>query len=165
MIGHLARLGRIAVLLLITSALPAQGSMWPTWQLRGLDGTEVSLASLRGDITLVHRWATWCGLCLDELQTLDRLRQRVRAEGLPVAFVMVAPESRATITRFVARRPLALPWYVEAGAEPAVLTATALPTTFLLDRAGRVLLIRRGATDWDTAAVLDWLRAAVSSPR
>jgi peroxiredoxin len=127
------------------------------WRLRALDGGVTTLGALRGRPVVLNFWATWCPPCVAELGSLQALHDSLAAEGLAV--VLVSPESPATVRRFLARRGVTAPAFIEAEPVPAALGVRALPTTVVLDRQGRVALVRRGAAEWDTPAVRTWLRA------
>ena len=127
------------------------------WRLRSLDGDVVTLGAMRGRPVVLNFWATWCPPCVAELPTLQALHDSLAAEGVIVA--LVSPERPATVRPVLARRGVSAPAFVEAAPVPASLGVRALPTTVVLDAAGRVLLVRRGAADWDTPAVRAWLRA------
>ena len=127
------------------------------WRLRSLDGDVVTLGALRGRPVVLNFWATWCPPCVAELRSLQALHDSLAAEGVTVA--LVSPERPATVRPVLARRGVSAPAFVEAEPVPASLGVRALPTTVVLDAEGRVVLVRRGAADWDTPAVRAWLRA------
>ena len=127
------------------------------WRLRSLDGGVVTLGAMRGRPVVLNFWATWCPPCVAELRTLQALHDSLAAEGVVVA--LVSPERPTTVQPVLARRGVSAPAFVEAEPVPASLGVRALPTTVVLDAAGRVVLVRRGAADWDTPAVRAWLRA------
>lgn len=127
------------------------------WTLRTLDGEAVSLERYRGRPLFLNVWATWCAPCLAELESIQRLAARAEAGG--VAFLLVSPEEPEVVDRFRRRFRLSLPVLVEGTRMPAGWRLRALPTTWIVDAAGRIMLRHQGAADWDRAEVAALLRA------
>ncbi len=129
------------------------------WTFRALDGAPVTLEVFRGRLIVLTAWATWCEPCVAEMQSLQALRASVRDSS--VAFVLLSPEREEPVRRFLARRAVTLPAYLEWSKAPAVFGFSAVPMTWIIDPSGRVVLRHRGARRWDTPAVralLDSLR-------
>ena len=55
------------------------------------DGTSQVLSHYRGKVVVLNIWATWCGICIDEMPTLDRLQRQYGKDGLVV--IAVSDES------------------------------------------------------------------------
>lgn len=161
------RLHLAALLMGLAAALPAAAQAQVEaqrrrpadleWRLRTLAGEPLRLGDVSGRPIVLNVWATWCKPCVAELRSLQALHDSLAAEG--IAFALVSPEPPSVVRRFVQRRKIALPVYVEDGPLPAVFGMRAVPTTWLIDRDGRIAATRRGAADWDTAGVRALLRA------
>ncbi|MCC7053947.1 MAG: TlpA family protein disulfide reductase [Gemmatimonadaceae bacterium] len=143
-------------------AVPAEsGSGALSWQLLTPDGRPASLAGLRGRVIVVNSWATWCEPCVAELASFRALRRAIPDSGL--AFAMIAPQRAAPVQAFVRRRAPGLPVYLEAAPPPAVYGFEMVPTTWIIDRSGRIVERHRGAADWNTAPVRARLRALLAA--
>lgn len=160
-----ARLSTAALSALVLLAGPAAGPAAgqqppddpaPRWRLADLEGREVAFEDLVGAPVVLNFWATWCAPCVAELRSLEALARSLAGED--VRFVVVSPQERGAVADWVARRGYALPFYVEATRIPAAFGLEAVPTTWLLDRDGRVVLHHRGAADWDRDEVRALLR-------
>lgn len=146
---------------------PPAGSAVFDWQLFALNGERLTLQTFRGRVLVINHWATWCTPCLEELPSLSALRAAV--PDTSVAFLLVTPQSRLPVTEFVRRRGITLPVYLEATPVPRIFGFEAVPTTWVLDRSGAIVLKRRGAMRWDTPEMIALLRtllaeAAVDRP-
>ena len=107
--------------------------------IRDLDGRTISFASLRGKVTLVNFWATWCGPCRAEIPDLVALQQKYRdqLQILGISEDEVSPETvRQFAAKFNVNYPVAM---VTPELEKLFGNVSALPTTFVIDREGRVV--------------------------
>ena len=111
----------------------------PAYAFVGLDGDTLSAETLRGRVVLVNFWATWCTPCRVEMPALERMQQRHGAEGLVVLGLAVDRASTANVRAFVRARGVTYP-IAHVGPEAEVLFGgvRGYPTSFLLDRQGRI---------------------------
>jgi cytochrome c biogenesis protein CcmG/thiol:disulfide interchange protein DsbE len=111
----------------------------PQFRYTSLDGVELSADSLRGKVVLVNFWATWCTPCRVEMPALDRMHRRHAAEGFVVVGLAMDRASTAQVRAFVEERGVHYPIaHVGPEAELAFGGVRGYPTSFLLDRTGRV---------------------------
>lgn len=124
------------------------GSAAPTTSFSGPDDTPVTLAAFRGKPLLVNLWATWCGPCVAEMPTLDKLAGE---SGGRMKVIAVAQDLQGA--------EIVDPWFQKAGLkslqpyldpENGLLDAanSALPTSILYDAQGREVWRVIGAIDW-----------------
>ena len=132
------------------------------WSVQSLRGVTQTLEPFRGRVMIINAWATWCEPCVAELRSFAALRALVPDTSL--MFVLVAAQRREPVVEFVRRRRLTLPVYLEATPAPAGYRFDAVPTTWIIDRAGRIAWQHRGAMRWDTEAVRTLLTALLGVP-
>lgn len=136
------------------------GHMAPAFAATTLGGDTVSVASLRGKVVLVNAWATWCVPCRDEMPALERLYRTYRSKGLVVLAVnqdemptIGGPTTgylTGEVRGFVADMRLSFPVLLDPSNRLRdTYGYVGLPTTFLLDRDGRVVQKVLGAKEWD----------------
>lgn len=132
---------------------PWNGPLLPQFELEALSGGHVALGSNRGDVTLVHFFASWCEPCRQELPALDRFAARHKLQGLRVLAIDVG-EAEPAVRRFLALRPVTIPVLLDTGRKVTkAWDISTLPTTFMLDETltpGRVAI---GDVDWDDPVV------------
>lgn len=133
-----------------------------SWTLLSLSGERTTLDAFRGRVLVINSWATWCEPCVAELRTFQALRAAIPDSALQ--FVLVASQRREPVAQFVRRRRLQLPVFLEASAAPTVYAFEAVPTTWIIDRSGRIVFRHRGAMRWDTPAVQAFVRELLDSP-
>jgi cytochrome c biogenesis protein CcmG/thiol:disulfide interchange protein DsbE len=117
----------------------------PAINLTDLNGNPWNLDGQRGSVVLVNFWASWCPPCREETPGLVRLANDYRGKGVAVAGISLdeggAPAARRFVREFEVSYPILLP-------DPAFGMANSiqsLPTTFLIDRHGRLAKTYIGA--------------------
>jgi peroxiredoxin len=105
-------------------------------QWRDLRGEIVRLSAYRGKVVLLTYWTTTCGQCASEMAWFNEFQQRYRELGLEVVGVSVDQGGVESAKAFVTSRPI--DYQVVVGDRNAGLTVRSIPTTFILDRDGRV---------------------------
>lgn len=111
----------------------------PGFTVQTLDGATVRTTDLKGKVLIVNFWATWCPPCRAEIPDLVALQEKYkdRLVVLGISMDETAPEEvRAFARTHQINYPVAM-------ATPAILTAypnmSSLPTSFIVDREGRVV--------------------------
>jgi thiol-disulfide isomerase/thioredoxin len=127
----------------------------PPLALPDLDGRTVDLGAHGGRVVLVNFWATWCPPCVEEIPSLDRLRERLAPRGFEVLAVDVG-EPRDQVKAFLEERPVRFPVLLDPMGETFKRwKAYAFPTSLLLDRRHRVRYSVYGAFVWDSPEVIE----------
>lgn len=131
------------------------------WTLRPLDGEEVELEMFRGEVLFINLWASWCTPCIREMATIERLQHRLA--DTDVRFLIVAAEGERPVRRFMRRYSYDLPIYLEIDRMPSSFGLHGLPTTWVVDRHGRIVLLRHGEAVWDTDEVEAFIRSVAQT--
>jgi peroxiredoxin len=124
------------------------------------------LADLRGKVVLVNFWATWCPPCRKELPSMERLWRLLKGEGFVVLGVIV-DESSDEIYAFTAAMdtPPTFPLLLDEGARVAQSwPVKGLPTTFVVDKKGRIAFAAVGGREFDNPVIVDQIRALLREP-
>ncbi len=115
----------------------------PDLRLPTLDGGDWSLPDHRGKVVLLNYWASWCPPCREETPGLVRVADAFHGKGLEVAGIAIDDNLEA-VRRFSRQYrvsyPLLLPRDDSAGS-----AIESLPTTYLIDRQGRLAKVFVGA--------------------
>lgn len=120
------------------------------WPLLLLDGQPVDFSSSSGKVIVLNSWATWCPPCLAEMPSLQSLYNDY---GNKVDFYFVSTEEASVLQQFLTRKNYSFPVYIETTAAPAVLQSSALPTTFVISKTGKIVMKETGAADWNSNKV------------
>lgn len=134
------------------------------YQLTSLDGAATTLAAYRGQVLVVNFWATWCQPCRKELPMMDGWNTAWAGRGARVVAISIDGDARHA-RRFVADEKLSLT-VLHDGPDGLAreLDLSAIPSTFLLDRDGRVVTVIRGSAAGDLAALRRRVEAMLNTP-
>ena len=125
-------------------------------KLKALNGTTITLNSLRGRPVFFNLWETSCIPCVQELPSIKKLAAAMRDQ--PLSVVLLAFEDEARVRAFVGSER-DLPVYVsDERAIPPTLHGRGVPQTFILDRNGEVAFHHAGAADWNSDDVRTYLQ-------
>lgn len=130
----------------------------PEIELEGLDGKKSKLSDLKGKAVLLNFWATWCPPCRLEIPSIAALGKALKGEAFEIAAVSVG-EERKTVADFVAQEKLSFPVYLDrSGKLGAEFGARSIPTTYILDREGRIVAGYVGSRQYDGPETVEALK-------
>jgi peroxiredoxin len=119
-------------------------------QLKDIFGNTVSLSDYRGNVVFLNFWATWCPPCVIEMPSMQKLHRWFKDKN----FVMVAINSQETDARvksFFDKYKLSFTALLDSSGE-TWFDVNAFPTTFVLDKQGRIIGRALGPREWDSQA-------------
>jgi peroxiredoxin len=121
-------------------------------QLKDVYGNTVRLSDFRGKVVFLNFWATWCAACVVEMPSMEKLHRRLKDKD----FVMVAinlQESDAQVKAFFEKMKLSFTALLDSNGEVATgFAVNALPTSFVLDKQGRIVGAAIGPREWNSRA-------------
>jgi cytochrome c biogenesis protein CcmG/thiol:disulfide interchange protein DsbE len=114
----------------------------------GADGARKALADYKGKVVVLNFWASWCPPCNDEAPLLEHAQRRLAADGAGTVLGATYNDTPAKSLAFVRKYGLTFPNVRDVGTNLAHAYGTRdLPETFVIDGAGKVVAISRGAID------------------
>jgi len=127
-----------------------------------LDGGSMDLRQLRGRVVLVNFWATWCPPCRKEMPSMNRLNQLM--QGHPFAILGVnAGESAEAVHAFLMQTSVNFPILLdEEGTSLKPWQAFVFPTSYVVDKQGRVRLGLVGSIEWDAPETVARIEALLA---
>jgi thiol-disulfide isomerase/thioredoxin len=156
----------LAVCPLVCGGTPGEvpiGGVLHDAMLQGLNGPSRRLGEYRGRPLLINVWASWCGPCIEEMASLERLAWRedrvafsligISTDDYPDKALGFLNRSNATIRHFIDHdRQM-----------ENMLGASTIPLTVLVDAKGRVVDKIYGARQWDSAESMRIIARAFGS--
>ena len=133
----------------------------PALRLADLQGQIVDLARMRGRVVLINFWATWCPPCRKEFPSLGRVRALFTPETFEVLAVNVEEEAE-TVKAFAGTA--AFPVLLDAESRVVMSwPVKGLPTSFLVDRQGRLAYRLTGEQEFDDPSIVQAIRRLQAS--
>lgn len=125
-------------------------------------GNKVSLEDLKGKVVFINFWATWCGPCIAEMPSIQKLHNKFKDNNEIVFVLLEAEGNKAKATKFMESRKLNLPLYYPVGRPPAEFFRGSLPTTVILDKQGNIAHITEGMADYSGQDIVDFLNQVIA---
>jgi thiol-disulfide isomerase/thioredoxin len=117
------------------------------WTLTSLDGREMVFGDFKGKVIFLNFWATWCGPCIEEMPSVQRLYDSLQVTG--TEFLLVSNEPLEKLRSYARENRFTVPIYHTTDRVPAVFPVAAVPTTFILNREGTIMFNHIGGAQWD----------------
>ncbi len=118
--------------------------------LQDMQGNPRAASELKGKVVFVNLWATWCGPCRVEMPSIQKLYEEV-GQHPSIAFVILSidrSEDKEKVRAYIAKKGFTFPVYMPLGYLTEQLNVPSIPTTFIIDKAGRVVQKEVGTTDF-----------------
>jgi cytochrome c biogenesis protein CcmG/thiol:disulfide interchange protein DsbE len=117
----------------------------PNFALKDTDGRTVQLADYRGKVVLLNFWATWCGPCKIEIPWFTEFERRHKDRGFAVVGISMDDEGWDAVKPFISEYRINYRVLMGNGRVAELYGGVeALPTTFFIDREGRIAMIHEG---------------------
>jgi thiol-disulfide isomerase/thioredoxin len=144
---------KLKILVLSPSAMDEddQTQLQPfNYKVKNLNGASNVVKIGKGRVTFVSYWATWCPPCIAELPSIQKLYVDY---GDKMDFILLTNEDPAVVRRFVEKKGYELPVYSPIMETPEALYETSIPTNYIIDAKGRIIVKETGAVDWDSPKI------------
>lgn len=150
LIGACVALGAVAK----TPGEVAIGETLRDAPMQGLSGTTQKLSEFRGKPLIINVWASWCGPCLQEMGSLERLQQTYGGKQFNI--IGISTDDYWTNAKgFLQKTRISFPNFIDNRLFlENMLGADRLPLTLLIDAKGKVLAKVYGAQAWDSPEAL-----------
>ena len=123
--------------------------------LEDLEGNTQTLLDWKGKPIFLNFWATWCPPCIAEMPDINKLYQLVNKE---VHFAIISvDEDREKAKKFAKRKDFDFPIYFIKSRLPQVYKSTIIPTTYVIDTQGHIVITQRGMAKYSSHDFINYL--------
>ncbi|MFQ5330407.1 MAG: TlpA disulfide reductase family protein [Thermodesulfobacteriota bacterium] len=124
----------------------------PAFTLTDVDGRERSLDDFKGKVILLNFWATWCAPCRDELPAMEALWRRFEGKGFTIVAVAGDRGKMHRVGEFCKMNDVTFTVFLDpTGKVRKEYEVSALPTSYLIGRDGKIVGKIMGAREWDSS--------------
>ena len=122
-----------------------------------LEGNEFSLRNFENKVLFINYWATWCNPCLAEMPSMAELYNQYK-ENNNIVFLYLSKEDADTIIDYIPKDDSLgqLPIY-KVVTDDDLFSTRGIPTTFIVNRNGEIVIKDVGSAVWNDLSVVDYL--------
>ena len=111
----------------------------PVWTLSDVNGNPVSSESFKGKVVVVDFWTTWCPPCREEIPHYVEMQKQLGPEGLVIVGISLDARGPSVVKPFMEKFGINYTVVMDDGeVSEAFGGIEAIPTTFVIDRQGRI---------------------------
>ncbi len=126
----------------------------PGFSLQDLNGKKFGLNQFKGKVILLNFWATWCSPCKEEMPHMEALYQQFKEKNFVLLAISVDYEGIKPIKEFINKYQYTFPVLLDPKCETLDLfEVKGIPTTFLIDKKGKMVGKAIGPRDWRSPEV------------
>ncbi len=120
----------------------AEGSRFPDFSEKDLEGKPLSIANYKGKVVLLDFWATWCGPCVHELPNVLKTYEAHHKQGFEIIGISL-DKDRQKLTTFAKDKKMTWQQYFDGLGWQNKLAVkygvNSIPATYLLDGQGTII--------------------------
>lgn len=161
------RLNILLTLLLLWAGSPAVavqgGQVAPDCPSIFINDTEqIKLSDFRGKVLLIDFWATWCPPCLKSMPFFNSLHNQLQPQGLEIVAINVDEDTQLA-RQFLKKYPVDYKMgFDPEGNCPSIYNVKAMPSSYLIDKAGKIYHIHLGYRDGDQEEIRQKITALLA---
>ncbi|MET2985064.1 TlpA family protein disulfide reductase [Aureibaculum conchae] len=111
---------------------------------------DINLESLKGKVVFINYWATWCPPCIAEMPMINSLYGDYKNK---MVFLFITTDSKGKVEKFYTKNDYDFPTYNQLSKPPKQIEVSTIPTTFILDKNGKIALSEYTAANWNSEKV------------
>ncbi len=119
--------------------------------IRDLAGNKIKFDQFKGKVVFLNLWATWCEPCRAEMADIQKLYDKI--ENNNVVFVMLSideDKNKTKVDNYIHNKNFSFPVFMPSGYLPEQLQVPSIPTTFVISKDGKIIMMEVGTKNYDT---------------
>lgn len=120
------------------------------WVLQSDVNTNLNFNDTTGKVVFINFWATWCPPCIAEMPSIQELYNDYNDK---VVFLFVTNDDFETVKNFKTKKGFDFKVYQPLNEVPDALKTRSIPRTFIINKAGKIVVDESGAVDWNSKTV------------
>ena len=123
--------------------------------LKDLSNNTHSLSQYKGKVVLLNFWASWCPPCVHEMPSMSQLSAKFKNKPFSILALNLG-ESSQSMQKFINKYHIKFPILLDPGKSQAKKwNVYAFPTSFIIDKKGKIRYSIAGGFDWNTQEAID----------
>jgi peroxiredoxin len=129
--------------------------------LENLEGQKINLSDYKGKVVFLNFWTTWSLPCRSQMLSMEQLYQQLKDKDFIVLAVDLR-ESQSIVKGFVQDKNLHFPILLDSkGSTGNTCNIWVIPTTFILNKDGKIIAKNIGAKNWATKESINLIEALI----
>ncbi|MBU6154369.1 MAG: TlpA family protein disulfide reductase [Bdellovibrionales bacterium] len=142
-----------------------EGAVLPDLELTRMDGGTVRLGDLNHKVMLINFWATWCEACIEEMPSLNALREKFSPKGFEILGVNVDENPHPVATTAAVKLGMKFPLFSDPKGELGeIFDIHAIPLSLIISRSRKVLMVEPGGRDWNNEEIHQLMEKWLGEP-
>ena len=137
------------------------GEIPADFDIKSNHGGNIKLSSLKGKIVYLDFWASWCVSCAHSIPWLSELQKKLGDDKFQVLAVNLDEKSEIADAFLAKKQAELLVGYDPEGAIPELFEMKAMPTSYLLDKDGKIISTHEGFKEADAASIEEEIKKAL----
>ena len=111
------------------------------------DGNPFNLQEYEGKVIILNFWASWCPPCVYEMPSIQTFYNDMNQDEIKLVLVALDHDFEKSMA-FMKKNDFSMPYYSPKGNIPSAFNVEAIPTTFIINREGKIVSTYNGMTDF-----------------
>lgn len=129
------------------------------WKLKDENWDYFNFEKEKNKIVFINFWASWRLPSAAELKDIQNLYDEFKDQ---ISFYIITDEERPPVEEFMSKNKFTFPVTYQIIGEPAPLTIPEPPSTYILDRDGKVVVDHNGIADWDSNEFKEFIKGLIA---
>jgi thiol-disulfide isomerase/thioredoxin len=153
---------RIGICLIFLLSFNVFAQKAPSFTLPG-DGGNINLEQFKGKVVYIDFWASWCDPCRKSFPWMNDMNSRFDSKKFAIVAINL-DASKDEATKFLEKMPADFAVaYDPEGKTATKYNVQAMPSSYLIDKSGNLILTHKGYREGDTADIEDKILKLLNS--